>query len=118
MSTIKKLADRHEEDVAEWFDGRKSKSSGNQRNDRADGRQNHYDVEFAFSWDCKAAMPGTKSISVTRDMLDKIEEQAGFERPMIPLRFYDNERGGVAHDWAAIKMDDLIELVQRANGTF
>lgn len=114
---IKKLADQHEVDVAELLGGRKTKSSGNQWNDPADGRTDRRDVEFAFAWDCKAAMPETKSVSVTREMLNKIIEQAGGERPAIPLRFYDTWRGEVDHDWVVIRLDDLAEMTERLNGT-
>lgn len=112
MSTTKQLADLHETDVVELIGGRKTKSSGNQWNDPGDGRHDHRTEEFAFAWDCKAAMPGTKSVSITREMLGKIVEQAAAERPAIPIRFYETWRGDVTHDWIAIRIDDYAEMLQ------
>ena len=111
MSLVKKLSVKHEEDVHEWLGGHLARSSGNQFADQADGRRSRYRSAFGFAWDCKAAMPGTKSVSITREMLDKIQAQAHGERPMVPLRFYDSERGHVEHDWVALKMDDFPDPV-------
>ncbi len=108
----KKLADAHEVDMAELLQGRKTKSSGNQLNDPADGRHAPYD-ELGLAWDCKCAMPGTKSISITREMLSKIEHEAHLLKPAIPIRFYATERGAVEHDWIAIRLQDFLELLDR-----
>lgn len=114
MSVISRLANLHEEFIASVLRGRKTKASGSQWNDPGDGRHNRHNhlTPFAFGWDCKCAMPGTKSISITRDMLDKIIEQAGGERPMIPLRFYATERGAVQYDWLAMPVSDLVEMIE------
>lgn len=112
----KRLADQHEEEVTEWLGGRKTKSSGNQVNDPADGRHAPYD-ELGFAWDCKCAMPDTKSISITREMLSKIEHEAHLLKPAIPIRFYATERGAVQHDWIAVRLQDLIELLEQAKGS-
>lgn len=107
---IKQLADLHEDHVAQLLGGRKTKGSGNQWNDPADGRHPHH-TEFAFAWDCKAAMPGTNSIGVTRLMVAKIREQASPERLAIPLRFYRDARGGVEYDLIAVTIDDFAEML-------
>lgn len=107
---IKQLADLHEDHVAMLLGGRKSKGSGNQWNDPADGRQSG-EFEFAFAWDCKAAMPGTNSISVTRPMVSKIRTQASPQRLALPLRFYSDERGGVEADLIAVTLDDFAEMI-------
>jgi hypothetical protein len=114
MSVISKLAELHELDIARWFGGRKSKSSGNQFNDQADGRHNRYHRAIAFAWDCKAAMPGTKSISITRSMLAKLEEQAHAEQPLLPIRFYATERGQVEYDYTLIRTQDLRALLEES----
>jgi hypothetical protein len=108
-----RLSRLHEADIAEWLGGAQSKSSGNQWHDPADGRHDPYD-EFAFAWDCKCVLPGTKSLSISRLDLTKITEQARGRRPMMPLRFYASERGLIEHDWIAIKAQDLRELIERA----
>jgi hypothetical protein len=115
VSVTKRLADRHEEDIHEWLGGRKTRASGSQWADQADGRHNHLNDNFAFAWDCKCAMPGTKSISITRDMLEKLEHQVQAERPMLPIRFYADERGGVEYDYIAVRADDLREMLEALN---
>ena len=86
------LSRKHEDDIAGWFGGRRHAGSGNQFTKQLDGRTG-FAGEWDFAWDCKAAMPGTQSITVTRTMLDKIVNQAHGRRLMLPMRFYDTERG-------------------------
>lgn len=104
-----KLSRRHEEDVHELLGGHASKSSGNQWHDAADGKHDIYE-QLAFGWDCKCVMPTTKSLSISRDDLTKITEQARGRKPTLPIRFYETERGGVEHDWIALRLDDFGEL--------
>lgn len=113
MSLIKKLSALHEADVAQAFSGHASRGSGNQWHDQADGHTSRYALEFSFAWDCKCAMPGTKSIGISREMIEKIEEQAHGERPALPLRWYETERGKVSHDWIAVRTDDFYEMRDR-----
>lgn len=116
MSVISRLANKHEEDIAELLDGVKSKASGSQWTNPADGRHSRHERTFAFAWDCKAAMPGTKSIGITREMLRKIESQCEGERPAIPLRFYLTESGRVEFDWVAINVHHLAEMMRYIEG--
>ena len=113
MNVRTRLSRQHEDAVVAAIGGHQSKSSGNQWNDAADGRHDRYD-EFAFAWDCKCVLPTTKSLSISREDLAKITEQARGRRPMLPLRFYASERGAVEHDWVAIKFEDFKELLERA----
>lgn len=103
----KKMGDAHEKFLAKLFGGRMSRGSGNQWREPADGRHDHHDP-YAFAWDGKSTQ--TPSISITRAMIDKIIEQAGGERPMIGLRWYDNYALDVAYDWVAVKAEDLSEM--------
>jgi hypothetical protein len=105
------MGEKHEEWAAELLGGRKTRGSGSQWRDQMDGRHNHHETEFAFAWDCKSTM--AKSITVTREMTAKAVEQAGAERPMIPIRFYDDERLRGYEDWLLIKPEDLVELLGR-----
>lgn len=105
----KAMGDRHEGDVAGWFGGRQCRGSGNQWSNPADGRLSRYRTLFAFAWDCKSTR--SKSIGVSRSMWVKLRDQAGGERPMLPLRFYDTDTLKVGLDLAVIEMDDLRELV-------
>lgn len=107
------LARQHEEDLAEFMNGRRHRGSGNQFNSQMDGH--HAPTEdFAFRWDGKCAMPDTKSISISREMIEKAIEQAHGYRPMLALRYYDDERGRQYDDWVAVRIDDFIELRESA----
>lgn len=114
MSLNRKMSDRHEADLAEAFGGRVTPGSGNGFANQMDVRQSRYDTEVAFAIDGKSTRG--KSISVTREMLDKAVEQAHGERPLIALRFYDDDRLRSYEDWTLIRQDDLLELIERANG--
>lgn len=105
----KKMADLHEKVLAEWFGGRPTRGSGNQWNGPMDGRQDRYRRCFAFAWDGKSTRG--MSIGVGRRMWNKAVEQAGGERPMLALRFYDTDSLQVGLDLAVIDMDDFRELV-------
>lgn len=112
MDVRHRLSRLHEVDVAELLGGHRSKASGSQWNDAADGKHDKYD-EFSFAWDCKCVLPGTKSLSISRGDLDKITEQARGRRPAMPLRFYTSERGHYDLDFIVIKLEDFVELRER-----
>lgn len=112
MSLNKKMGDAHEEYLVSVLGGRKTRGSGNQQNNPMDGRHNRYEQVVAFAWDGKSTRG--KSIGVSREMLDKAKEQAVGERPMVALRFYDDDRLRHFEDWACIQMDDLLELLERS----
>lgn len=114
MSDVKRLADRHEQHVASMLGAKNSRASGSQWHDQADGRMSRYADQFAWAFDCKCALPQTKSIGVSREMWVKIEEQAHGNRPMIPLRFYSTSRGDVFRDLVVITLDDLVELLEQS----
>ncbi len=103
-----RMGEKHETWLAEQLRGRKSRGSGNQWRDQMDGRRSRYRFDFAWAWDGKSTLG--KSMSITRDMLKKAVEQAGAERPMIALRFYDNERLSSFDDWILVRADDFLEL--------
>lgn len=110
-----RLSRKHEDDVAELLGGHHSKSSGNQWHDAADGKHGRYD-DLSFAWDCKCVLPGTKSITVTRDDIAKITEQARGRKPSLPMRFYESERGLFLppFDLILIRLQDFAELRERA----
>jgi hypothetical protein len=103
-----RMGERHEEWVAQFLGGVKSRGSGNQWRAPMDGRHNRFNSHLAFAWDCKSTLG--KSLSVSREMLRKAREQADGERPMIPIRFYDNERLTSWDDWILVTADDFREL--------
>ena len=107
-----KMGDQHEAWAAEFFGGRRSKGSGSQWNSQMDGRQSRHDTPIAFAWDCKSTLG--KSIGFSRQMTAKAVDQADGERPMLPLRFYDNERLTSFEDWVAVRADDFREVLDLA----
>jgi hypothetical protein len=111
--TTHKMAEAHETWLAKVLHGRKSRGSGSQWRDQMDGRRSRYHWQFAWAWDGKSTLG--KSISVTRKMLSKAREQAGGERPMIPLRFYSDERLRTYDDWFLVRAEDFLEMDAAAN---
>jgi hypothetical protein len=108
-----KMGEKHEEWLADQFEGRQTRGSGNQWRDLMDGRTDRRFESFAWAWDGKSTMG--IGIAVTREMLKKAIEQAGGERPMIALRFYDDERLRNHDDWILVKADDFLDLQETAN---
>lgn len=106
------MSQKHEIEVNKWLGGRKSKASGSQWNDQLDGRRNRYTSAFAWAWDCKATH--AKSMSISRAMLDKLTEQAQGERPILPIRFYEDERLKKYDDWVLVRMGDFVEVSEWA----
>lgn len=111
MSLNRKMSEKHEEHLADVFGGKRSPGSGNQWAKPIDGRQSRYDVTCAFAWDGKSTM--AKSMSIPRSMLDKAVDQAEGERPMIAIRFYDDERLRGFEDWDLVREEDMTELMAR-----
>ncbi len=113
MSLNYRMGLDHELHVVSLLGGRKTKASGSQWNDQMDGRHNRMALRFAWAWDCKATL--SKSLSVSRTMWAKAVQQAGAERPLLPLRFYGNERLDVVLDLVVLSLDDFTELLEAAN---
>jgi len=111
--TTRKMSDKHEEHLVALFGGRMTKGSGNQWHNQMDGRQSSREQYWAFAWDGKSTLG--KSVGVTREMWTKAVQQAGVERPMLPLRWYNNERLEVGLDLAVVLADDLACLIEDAN---
>lgn len=111
MSVNKDMGDRHEEFLADIFGGTMSRGSGNQWHNQMDGRTSRKQEEFAFAWDGKSTL--ALSLSVTRAMWRKAVEQAGGERPMLGLRFYENSRLDVGYDLVVISAHDMAEMLVR-----
>jgi hypothetical protein len=104
-----KMAEKHESHVVALLGGRRTKASGSQWTDQADGRQDHTEQPFAFAWDCKSTR--AKSHTITTEMLDKLAEQAAGERPMMPLRWYEDDSLRTYRDWVLVLLDDEAELI-------
>lgn len=106
----RRMSDLHEADLSEWFGGRgPTPGSGNQFNRPMDGRVSRYNERYAFAWDGKSTRG--ESIGVSRSILAKIVDQAGGERPMLPLRFYSDDRLRLYEDWVVLRIHDLLEIL-------
>ncbi|MFI0967022.1 hypothetical protein ACH4S8_37410 [Streptomyces sp. NPDC021080] len=112
MSLNKDMGDAHEAHLAETLGMRQSRGSGNQWRDPIDARHNRLDTQYAFAVDGKSTL--AKSLSITRAMWDKAVEQAGGERPMLGLRFYDDNARKVHADLVACELLDFAELLEAA----
>ncbi|MFD7835556.1 hypothetical protein [Streptomyces sp. NPDC059761] len=113
MSLNKDMGDQHEKHLAQTLGMRQTRGSGNQWRDPIDARHNRLDTEWAFAVDGKSTL--AKSASITRAMWEKAVEQAGGERPMLGLRFYnDASLSRVGVDLAVCDLDDFAEMREAA----
>jgi hypothetical protein len=106
------MGDAHEEHFTDVLGQRKTRGSGNQWRDQLDGKHNRLDTEWAFASDGKSTLK--KSISVSLEMWKKIVEQAGGDRPTMPVRFYGNESLKVEADLILSDLYDFAEMRQAA----
>jgi hypothetical protein len=107
------MAEAHEGFLAALFGGRQARGSGNQWRNPMDGRTSRKHRRFAFAWDGKSTL--ARSVGVTRIMWDKAREQAGGERPMLALRFYDTASLEVGLDLVVLNAHDFAEILEAAN---
>ena len=112
--TTRKMSSRHEEDLVDLLGGQRTRNSGAVWSDQADGHQTGMDQFWKFTWDGKSTLG--KSVSVTRDMLAKLREQARGLEPMLPMRWYANDRlTEVSEDWIAIEAETFAQVLEDAN---
>jgi hypothetical protein len=109
------MSDAHEEFLVGLLGGRQTRGSGNQWTNPMDGRHNRLAVPYAFAWDGKATLSDSITISRSK-MWDKAVKQAGGERPMLALRWYDNERLDVGLDLVVVRAYDMSEMLEALNG--
>lgn len=110
----RKMSDRHEEDLVALLGGERTKNSGAVWNDRSDGHQIGLEGYWRFAWDGKSTLG--ESIGVTRKMLAKLREQCRGLEPMLPLRWYGNDRlTMVDEDWIAVEAETFAQIVADAN---
>lgn len=109
--TTRQMSDRHESDWADALGGWVTPGSGSTFAAQLDV---HTSRERRFHWRLDGKSTLSRSISITRKMLDKLVEQAHSARPLLPIRFYDNERLTSAEDWVLARMADFVELDEAA----
>jgi hypothetical protein len=105
-----RMSDLHERWFTRLFAGSLHPGSGNQLANQADGHRSAYRYGLGWVWDCKSTV--AKSISVTLAAWDKLTEQAGTDRPLMPLRLYLNHRLTQCVDLVVMKPEDLIEILE------
>lgn len=116
MSLNKDMGDAHETFLVDLFGGRQARGSGNQWRQPMDGRTSRKHLRFAFAWDGKSTLG--KGLNIPLTMIRKAKEQAGGNRPMIALRWYDSDTPFALNpieDWVAVKAQDMAEVVGEAN---
>jgi hypothetical protein len=113
MSLNKDMGNKHEKWLQSVLGGRLCPGSGSHWRNQMDVRRNRLADLWAWAVDGKSTR--AKSISIPRTMLDKAVEQAAGERPMIAIRFYDDDRLRSFEDWFLVRADDFIELDRAAN---
>ena len=103
----------HEDYIADLFGGRRMRGSGNQFNNQGDGSTSRFHRVWAWFWDCKSTLGD--SISVSKKTWYKIVEQSTGETPMLPLRFYQDERVETCQtlDLVAIQAVELAAMTAR-----
>jgi hypothetical protein len=106
------MGSKHEQYLAGLFGGAKTRASGSKWFDQGDVRNSH-DEPFAFCVDGKSTLG--KSITVTREMIAKIRQEAQGESPAFGLRWYGNTGlDQVDEDWAMLTGDALGSLLADA----
>lgn len=111
--TTSKMAQRHEEFVAQTLGGRQTRGSGNQWRDQTDGKHDDDSLVYRFAWDGKATLGA--SIGVSQQMWLKVEEQAEDRLPAIPLRFYADRRlTRVDQDLIVLRLSDFADILADA----
>lgn len=112
--TTRKMSDRHEQDLVAILGGERTRNSGAVWSDQADGHQTGSEEHWRFAWDGKSTLG--KSIGVSREMWLKLGEQSRGLEPLLPLRFYANDRlTEVDLDLGAVDLETLAALISDAN---
>ncbi len=105
-----KMSQLHEADAAQLVGGERSKGSGSQWQGPADGRSSRMTNEYGWGYECKATCG--QGIEVTRKIWAKIADQAEGERPLLMLRWYEDETfERVSYDLVAMDWADFSEIM-------
>lgn len=110
--TTRQMSDAQEEHIAEVFGVRRTRGSGNQFRDQMDDRGHRMDEAVALAFDGKSTLGD--SISIKKADLDKADEQAYGEAPVMAYRFYDDWTLKRFQDRYLVTENTLLELVQRS----
>lgn len=112
--TTRKMSDRHEDDLVAVLGGERTRNSGAVWSDQGDVHQTGMEGYYRFGMDGKSTLG--KSISISREMLEKLREQSRGLEPALPLRWYRDDRlTMVDEDWIAIELDTFAQMQADAN---
>lgn len=110
----RKMSDRHEEDLADLLGGKRTRNSGAVWSDQSDGHHLQSEEHWRFAWDGKSTLGN--SIGISRDMVTKLRQQSRGLLPLLPLRWYrDNRLTTVDIDMIALDLDTFAEILADAN---
>lgn len=105
------MSQLHEKFAAEVIDGTRSKASGAVWTHPADGRASRMTHEFGWANECKATLG--KEITLTRLIVEKGIDQAGGERILFWLRWYEDESlQRVTYDLVSMEVENFRELLE------
>ena len=112
--TTRQMSDAHEKEIADLFGGLIMPGSGNQWANQMDVRQHHLTLgDWAFAFDGKSTLG--ESIGVSKSMWRKAREQAEHEKPILPLRFFEDYRlGPQGLHLCVVDANDLAGLIEAA----
>jgi hypothetical protein len=113
VKTTRDMSDRHERRLAEVLEGRITRGSGSTFKDQGDGKQAYRSAEFVFCWDGKATR--ARSASVKLEDWEKITEQSHWARPLLPIRFYHDDRLTRFTDLVVLDLETFADLQSTAN---
>jgi hypothetical protein len=112
--TTRKMSDRHEDDLVAILGGERTRNSGAVWSDQADVHQTGLDQHYRFTMDGKSTLG--KGITITREMIAKLREQSRGLDPLLPLRWYlDDRLTMVDEDWVALDLETFQAMLADAN---
>jgi hypothetical protein len=128
------MADRHENDIANYFPNLRKTSASGARDEKGDLQPISSKEDQLFLFECKSTQ--RESFSVTKELWRTIEQIAGVRShkmiPALAIRFYGpteykTKWGGyvnldprdldIEEDLVVIRKSDLLDLIERKNAT-
>lgn len=123
----KKLSDRQEKDIANWWPNAQQTISSGNKYEKLDVQVERDDTSWQFLIECKETQ--NKGYRLERELWEYISqrtyERSGDMRPCLAIRFYSSniveepvrhevpvEKVKVLTDIAVVELSDLIELVE------
>lgn len=125
------MADRHENDIADYFPNLRKTSASGARDEKGDLQPISSKEDQLFLFECKSTQ--RESFSITQELWEKVVQIAGVRShkmiPALAIRFYGPTQfktkwGGyvkldprdldIEEDLVVIRKSDLLELIEKA----